>query len=1582
LELAAGILPSQVSLIRTSTRGVVGSAVPTPVDSLAVVINGSNQQILIENYFSASNAERIEEIRFADGTVWTTTDIAARLINNGGTPQVQVDTSANDVFQVDHPGDTISTAFTGDVDSVVSSVTWTLSGAVNLTLSGVLSIDGTGTSASNTITGNSGDNRLTGGGGVDWLIGGAGDDTYVVDWTASSVWGANYLNVDDTVTELANEGFDTLRAASYSATLPAHVERLIALTVPNLPFNLSGAGGQDVRRTFRGNTLDNVIDASGAGDRAFGAQIVIDGGAGADILIGGSADNVFVVDNVGDVVQDRGYYSGGENLGRDRVEASVTFTLGQYLEDLTLTGSAAIDGIGNEVDNVLDGSSNSAANVLVGGAGDDRYVIGVGDTVVESEGNGLDTVVVGAGPARVVSIASTPNVENAEIAAAAGASSLVGNAGDNRLFGNASANSLDGGAGNDLLIDGPFSGSGTDTLLGGSGDDELRSWDGSDVLDGGEGNDLYVQETGWGARSYVFRRGGGTDRLVSSAYAVGSTARLAPVAGISEEDLTLARDGRDLLFGISADTAQLRVVGFFVDESSFAAQHALADVAFASGATWTQSEIINRLRATLGAGIATSGNDAIAGTPAADSIDALDGNDVVFGAAGDDSIVGGAGDDDLRGELGNDTLVGGAGNDTLRGGYGGDTYVFGSGWGADVVADSASFQSQDGGVDTIAFGAGIAPTDIELSVGPDSSDADLLVRHRISGDTIRVVGFFRPERGLAGRDDLERMSFADGTVWDRAELATRGAQIFGTADPDWLYALPSGARLFGLGGDDSLWGGAGSDRLDGGLGADSMQGLEGDDSYVVDSTLDSLYEAPLEGTDTVEASITYSLAADFENLVLTGAAAINGTGNAAANTLTGNGAANVLNGGAGADTLRGGGGDDTYVVDNTGDAVLEDPSAGSDLVQASVTFVLPANVERLTLTGTGAINATGNALLNTLIGNSGANVLDGGLGADSMQGGGGNDTYVVDDAGDTVVENASAGTDTVRSAISYTLGANVENLVLLGTANINGTGNSAVNRIDGNAGANILNGGAGADTMVGGAGDDTYVVDATGDVVTEGTNAGIDLVQSGVTHTLGANVEHLTLTGTGAINGTGNGLDNVITGNSGNNALAGGAGNDTLNPGSAGTDSLLGGTGNDTYVVGRSTGITITENAGEGTDAVQASVTYTLGANLENLTLTGTGAINGTGNTLDNVLTGNSGNNTLTGGAGNDTLDAGSAGTDGLAGGTGNDVYIIARSSGITVTENAAEGTDTVRAGVTYVLGANVENLELTGGSAIDGTGNALANQVLGNSAGNRLTGAGGNDALRGGDGADVYVYNANDGQDTIDNVSGDTAIDRLTFNSIARTSLSFARAVNDLVITVGGNPANSVRVTGWFVANGNRVDQIETSGGVITTADQVDALVNGGGSAFPNGAPLTTLREESDVLELLAAEPSSWAMVESPFDVVAAAAAQPVDSIGPPDTLDALRLAMGTFAAEERVAIHMVRDPAEAMEVAPPTAVSTLDDSAVLDLPYVRLVSAIAGFASSSDGADLQRPVRPVDDWAVRRGQWGVGEGRRASLV
>ncbi|MDQ0464119.1 Ca2+-binding RTX toxin-like protein [Caulobacter ginsengisoli] len=318
--------------------------------------------------------------------------------------------------------------------------------------------------------------------------------------------------------------------------------------------------------------------------------------------------------------------------------------------------------------------------------------------------------------------------------------------------------------------------------------------------------------------------------------------------------------------------------------------------------------------------------------------------------------------------------------------------------------------------------------------------------------------------------------------------------------------------LYGLVGADTLSGDDGGDLLDGGTGADAMTGGAGDDSYYVDDIGDTTVEAGGEGSDVVYTTIDWTLAANIEKLILDGSGDIDGTGNTAANVMTGNAGSNTLDGGAGADLIKGGLGDDTLLggigddqllggdgtdsLDGQGDNDRLDGGIGNDILAGGAgNDILDGGGDNDGLDGgTGNDQLNGGGGIDSLTGGDGNDVLDGGTGGDAMTGGLGDDTYSVDDAGDTTVELAGQGTDMIRASIGWVMGANLENLVLDGTGNIDGTGNGAVNAITGNTGANTLDGqagddvlkgmngndvligGTGSDILVGGAGADTFVV--------------------------------------------------------------------------------------------------------------------------------------------------------------------------------------------------------------------------------------------------------------------------------------------------------------------------------------------------------------------------------------------------------------------------------------------------------------------------------------------------------------------------
>jgi Ca2+-binding RTX toxin-like protein len=1314
-----------------------------------------------------------------------------------------------------------------------------------------------GEAGDDTIDGGDETDYIIGGAGKDSLSGGGGDDHFLVHDAAELVAGeqiaggagSDFLELQfssgpvdlSSVSITSVEGLQTLGSGYYGelrmtaaqlAGFTSYLDTFMITLTTAGSVTLSQVGGRHgvFYLAAAGNTLDMRNDGGDAGVRVYGADgadIVWGTGAyGNDLQGNGGNDQLY-----GGAARDWLY--GGD--GDDKLDGGA--------EEDRLFGDGGNDVLngGLGYDHLAGGEGR---DTLQGGGGDDELIVNSPFEIVAGEtyggGDGSDTLTIAGGGSfdfSAVTLSGVERLDNpygtvilsvAQLAgfthlsgmvqiSTAGAVTLSGSYGDVRLLLNPAGNQVDasgatggvwlaGGEADDAIVGGASAdrlegGGGIDPIDGGGGDDRIVGGAGADKLQGGAGNDVIVFESAFDhAAGETIDGGVGFDLIrwsdLSSSFTLDlSSATLTGIEGVD----TGPHGGTVML-----TAAQLNALG---------AVH--GNLTLTTGGTVTMAGVVSAAPSGIPSNLiftlAADGNvfDMTGFAAAFANVFGQGGADTVVGSAGEDNVYGGAGNDSISGKDGADRIVGGAGADSLSGGGGDDLFVIEAASEVEAGESSSGGTGFDvlriGGADPVNLSAiGLADIDgIDATFGKAQ-----LTAAQLNGLAGASGGFVLTTAGSVSMNGVVsvgvggggRFELADGTNhFDLTGYGPGAGQVVGGSGSD---------TVIGYTGFDRLGGGGGNDVLDGRGGDDRMEGGTGDDTFYVNHVSDVVIEASDEGVDRVFASVSFSLAGQFaDNLTLTGSAAIDGNGNALDNILTGNAAVNLLDGGAGADTMTGGGGNDTYRVDDTADKVVEAAAGGTDLVLSSVSHALAAEVENVTLTGAAAANATGNGLANILNGNAAANVLDGGAGADTMTGGAGGDIYVVDNSGDAVIEAAGGGVDTVRSSLAITLQAEVENLTLTGSLGIAGTGNALANTITGNAAGNLIDGGAGADTMAGEGGDDTYIVDNAGDKAVEAAGGGTDTVQSSVGYTLVAELENLTLTGTAAIAGTGNGLNNFIVGNAAANALNGGAGDDSLN-GGAGADSMAGGLGNDTYFVDAA-GDQVGEAAGQGIDLVRSAVSYTLGAEVENLMLGGPAAVNGTGNGLGNVLTGNSLANALSGGAGDDVLDGGT-GSDTLNGGAGNDRFVV-DGVGDVLQETAAGGTDTVHSSISFSLaGLYVENLVLTGASALNGTGNGMANLLTGNAGANVLNGGAGADTMTGGGGNDRYV---------VDNAA-DKAIE---------TSASGGTDLVESAVTfsLAGQYLDNLTLTGTAAANA-------TGNGLanILVGNSAANVLNGGGGA------------------------------------------------------------------------------------------------------------------------------------------------------
>ena len=1249
-----------VASIDTLSLDALSSEVTFSRDGYDLVlgVGSTSDQVTIYN-FGADTAYEIDTIEFGNGEAWGIDQIKAQT-------QLPAGTNGDDTLLA-WEGDTAIMQGLGGNDSLY------------------------GSSGNNVLDGGDGNDWLDGGEGADQMLGGAGNDTFIVD------------NSGDVVVEYVGGGTDTVQA-SVDYTLAANVEHL----------TLTGSSAI----TGTGNELNNILTGNGQGST----------------LIGGIGNDSYVVSNSADVVIEN------SNEGIDAVFSSAnTYTLSANVDHLYLTGTSAISGSGNNQNNGIFG--NAATNHLNGAGGND-YLVGYGgndvfdggsgddflsgssgnDTYKFGFGSGHDTV-IDAGGSDTIQMASGVLASDVTLSRDPRdpfASLIVTLTGGSDIltiqnwYSNPSSQIekivFDDGAvwtlttsntGNDTLF-GKGSVHGNDVFYGLGGDDTLFGGTGNDVLNGGAGNDIliggvYGTATGAGDTVYQFGFGYGQDVIVEEGYVSGSgnyygggSDTIQMMDGVLSGDVILRNDGQNnLIISLKGRTDTLTVQGWFNGTSSQVEQ-----LSFSDGTVWDLTQMAPALALT-----GTAGNDVLNGKGS------VDGNDVLYGWWGDDTLFGGAGNDTLNGGMGNDLLVGGVYGTAT--GTGDTVYQFDFGYGQDVIIEEGSVGYSyyyGGGTDTIQMLLRVWPNDVTLRNDGNNNliitvnnnsvitqtgfDTLGLPTFGVGGtDTLTVQGWFS-----GTRNQVEQLTFSDGTVWDLTQMAPALA-LTGTAGNDTLSgkgSVDGNDVLKGFGGNDTLYGGAGNDTLNGGAGNDTLVGGVlntytgtgdtvyqfgfgyGQDVIVEHGSVSGLYGNYYGGgTDTIQ----------MAEGVLPGDVTLRNDGK---NNL-------IITLGDGTDTLmvQGWFNAASYQVEQL---TFSDGTVW-DLTQMAPALALTGTAGNDVLNGKGSVDGNdvlkgfgGNDILDAgagndwLVGHAGDDTLYGGAGADKLIGGLGNDLLVGGVKGtlagadntlywfgfgygqDVIVEEGYLGSEHGTRAGSY-FGGGTDTIKMV--AGVLPTDVSLRN--DGQNNLIIsLKGGADTLTVQGWFSGTRNQVEQ----ITFGDGTVWDLTQM---------APELEITGV-SNDDTVNEIINVLVGNSSANVLNGGAG----------ADQMSGGDGNDVYVVDDDGDIVI-EQKDAGIDTVQSFITYTLGANVENLTLVGFSAINGTGNDQNNVINGSSGANTLAGGTGNDTLNGG-AGSDTLIGGTGNDSYLFGRGDGVDV---VIESDATVGNTDVAKFGANIAENQL-----------------------------------------------------------------------------------------------------------------------------------------------------------------------------------------------------------------------------------------------------------------------------------------------
>ena len=1319
-------------------------------------------------------------------------------------------------------------------DTVIEGTSWasdTVQSSVGAALSANVNTLVLTGSAAVTGAANAGNDTLVSNSGVDTLTGGAGNDTFVINNAGDVVRGASSAS-NNVVLALVN------------FTLPVNVNTLVL--TGGAALSATGNAGADSIVANNGNDTLNAV-STGA----------------ATTLVGGSGNDVFVVNNASDVVQV------ASTTANDTIMSSVSITAPTNVNTLVLTGSANLQATANAAGDTL--VSNSGLDTLVGGAGNDVFIVN----------NAADVLLNVSATDTVISSASltVPASSNSFVASGSNNLSVTTNGGNDQVVGNAGNDTLVATTGQDTLV----AGTGLDTLVGGTGNDLFIVDNAADVVSvsGVHGVDTIQSPLSWtlpaavntlaltGAANLTGRATSGNNLIV------GNAGNDTLFAGSGADTLVAGTGLATLVGGAGADTFVIDNVADTIQGISAAYGNAVV-----SSVNYVMQANVTSLTLTGSANLVGTGNSA---------------NHVIVANAG------------------NDTLVAGSGTARLVGGTGSDLFIINST--ADVVVEP--IQGYKGAADTIqssvSYALPIGVSNLVLTgsanlMGTGNADADSIVGNAgndtllagsgndtlVSGSGVTLLEGGEGDDTFVvnnAGDVIANVSTNDNVLVSSVSyvlpahvdtlLFTGSANLVGTAngDDDLLKGNAGADRLIALGGNDTLVAGQGIATLQGGT---------GHDTFVVNNSADIVITGST--TNAMLSSVSWVLPSHVDSLTLTGAANITGTGNAEADTLTGGGGNDTLVAGSGVAVMNGGAGPTTFVINNVLDVVQNASAAVPNALQSSVSYTLPANVNALTLTGSAALTATGNAGADTLAGNAGV---------DTLVSGSGNDLFVLGNAADKVTNAFTSNSDTVQSAFNFVLPASVNTLVLTGSAALTGYAN---------AGNDTLVSNSGVDTLTGGAGNDVFVVNNAGDVVQGASATSRNAIVASVNVTLPVNVNTLMLVGSAALSATGNAAADSIVANSGNDTLTAVS--------TAAATTLVGGAGNDVFVINNASDL-IQVASSAANDTVESSASITAPANVNTLVLTGSANLQATANAAGDTLVSNTGVDTLVGGAGKDlfvvnnsadvlsnvgvgdtvessvnyslatagvalvltgtasvsasvssngdTLVAG-AGADTLTanlnnetlvGGTGNDVFVVMNRTD-TVTQPNFGGSSTLVSAVGGTLPANVDTLVLSGSSNLTASGNYDATNVLDANAGNDLmtatagqttiNGAAGIDTLEAGEGQNVIYAGSggtwNQPTQVLGNASGTDAFTQSTLYGGTGADIIYGGAGSDVIYA--GTGGSTIQAGSGFdtIYGDNNAIICDSLGGA-------DLLVAGSGTETLTGFGADTLVASSGNVEL-----------------------------------------------------------------------------------------------------------------------------------